>query len=116
MKKIVALASFAFLLVALSACNKPELLQEAPPCIQKKINQALNKPVQNPGMKVWKWTDASNTYYYVTSDCCDQFNYLYDDKCNIVCAPDGGFSGGGDGNCPNFQGTLVKTLVWEDPR
>lgn len=116
MKNVVLFASIAFLLIVASACKKPDLQEDVPPCIKQKINQAINQPVQNPPMQVWKWTDNSNTYYYVTSGCCDQFNYLYDDKCNIVCAPDGGFSGGGDGNCPTFQGTVVKTLVWKDPR
>lgn len=116
MKKVILFTSFVVSLVATSACKKPELNKDAPLCIQQMIDQALNEPVQNPGMEVWKWTDNNDTYYYVTSGCCDQYNYLYDDKCNIVCAPDGGFTGAGDGNCPVFQGTVVKTLVWEDPR
>jgi len=55
-------------------------------------------------------------FYYITSDCCDQFNYLYDDKCNLICAPDGGLSGMGNGKCPNFNGQIEKTLVWLDDR
>ena len=116
MKNVVLFTGLAVLLIAVSACNKPDLQTDVPNCIEKKIKKAMNASVQNPPMEVWKWTDNSNTYYYVTSGCCDQFNYLYDDKCNIVCAPDGGFSGGGDGNCPTLQGTVVKTLVWKDPR
>ncbi|MFQ5447533.1 MAG: hypothetical protein ACE5FF_11420 [Saprospiraceae bacterium] len=26
-----------------------------------------------------------------------------DENCNLVCAPDGGFTAGRDGNCPNFR-------------
>lgn len=111
---LITLLSLAFF--SLNSCKKLDLEQDVPNCIEKKIKSILNEPVRNPSAQVWKWQDDVNTYYYITSDCCDQFNYLYDDKCNVVCAPDGGFTGGGDGNCPTFQGQLVKTLVWEDPR
>jgi len=102
--------------LSLSSCSKVEETKERPSCIDNKIEEILNEPVQNPAAQVWKWEDNVNTYYYITSDCCDQYNYLYNEKCEVVCAPDGGFTGGGDGNCPTFQGTIVQTLVWEDPR
>ena len=114
--KIILPLIVAISIFSLNACTKVEVNEKVPNCIEKKIRKLLNKSVQNPAAKVWKWEDDQNTYYYFTSDCCDQYNYLYDDKCELVCAPDGGFSGGGDGNCPNFQGTVVQTLVWEDPR
>ena len=54
--------------------------------------------------------------YYVVLPCCDFFNEVYDDKCNYLGAPDGGFTGGGDGNCvPGIQ-NATKTLIWKDPR
>ena len=76
----------------------------------------MDEPVQNPAAKVWKWSVDGSEYFYITSGCCDQFNYLYNKKCNEVCAPDGGFAGIGDGNCPTFEGEISKSLVWEDNR
>lgn len=87
-----------------------------PNCVERKIKKIKKEKVQNPPAKVWEWKVNGETYYYITSDCCDQFNYLYDDKCNEICAPDGGFSGSGDGKCPQFNGPIEKTLVWEDDR
>ena len=29
---------------------------------------------------------------------------------------DGGFSGFGDGNCPDFNSEIIKTLIWKDQR
>jgi hypothetical protein len=45
------------------------------------------------------------------------FSSLYDAKGNVICAPDGGIIGTGDGGCPDFisQRTGEK-LIWEDPR
>lgn len=38
---------------------------------------------------------------------------LYDKNCNLICHPDGGFSGGGYGKCPDFSnGILMKKIVW----
>jgi len=114
--KSILFSILAISILSLSSCSKVEVNEEVPNCIEKKIQNILNEPVQNPAAKVWKWEDDQDTYYYFTSDCCDQYNYLYDNKCKLVCAPDGGFTGNGDGNCPSFQGTVVQTLVWEDPR
>lgn len=102
--------------LACSSCKKDEEEIETKTCIEIKIDELKNEQVQNPPAKIWEWKADSKTYYYVTSGCCDQFNFLYDHNCNKVCAPDGGFSGNGDGNCPEFNSEIEKTLVWEDNR
>jgi hypothetical protein len=43
---------------------------------------------------------GDRVYYYAVSGCCDQLNPLFDADGKYVCAPDGGFSGRGDGRCP----------------
>lgn len=97
-------------------CNSPDLEKDAPPCIQRKIKDIQKEDVWNPPAEVWEWKVDGNTYYYFTSSCCDQYNYLFDENCNQICAPDGGFTGNGDGNCPNFSGSIQKSLVWRDNR
>ncbi len=86
------------------------------PCIDEKITELQTKEVQNPPAEVWKWEADDSVYYYITSDCCDQFNYLYDENCVVICAPDGGFTGNGDRKCPTFNGDITKTLIWKDDR
>lgn len=87
-----------------------------PPCIENKIAEILANEVSNPPTEVWKWDVDDKTYYYITSDCCDQFNILYSENCEMICAPDGGFTGEGDGKCPEFKGEIIKMLVWQDSR
>lgn len=87
-----------------------------PACIDDKIGEILNEEVRNPPAQIWEWNEDEQTYYYITSDCCDQYNYLYDINCIEICAPDGGITGTGDGNCPDFVGDIERTLVWEDIR
>ena len=100
----------------LPACDKLVLLADVPSCIEEKIRDIKKEEMRNPPAQVWKWEVDGNTYFYITSDCCDQYNYLYDEDCSVVCAPDGGFTGNGDGNCPDFNEEIIKTLVWKDDR
>ncbi len=112
MKKV-----FFFLLILVFSCAKDKTQSMGlPACVQAKIETIKNQPVENPPKEVWKWQVDGNTYYYFTAACCDQYTELYDSNCNLVCHPDGGFTGSGDGNCPTFSGNIVKTLVWKDPR
>jgi len=87
-----------------------------PACIESKIKNVIKNEVTNPPTQVWKWKVDGKIYYYITADCCDQYNYLYDNNCELICAPDGGIIGSGDGNCPEFTGEILKTLVWQDQR
>ena len=107
---------FTFIITLLTGCPTDDVSEEIPTCIENKIATILNNEVTNPPTQIWKWEVDSKTYFYITADCCDQFNYLYTTNCEIVCAPDGGFSGNGDGNCPTFTSEIKKTLVWEDQR
>ena len=104
------------LLLTVLSCGKLNLKKEVPNCIEKKIKQIKNEEVSNPPAQVWEWKTSGKTYYYISSDCCDDYNYLYDDHCNVVCAPDGGITGNGDGKCPDFKNSIQKTLVWKDER
>ena len=112
MKKAVLFSLFLLIL----SCNNSDNEIDAPTCIETKILEIKKSDIQNPPAKVWKWEVDGDIYYYLTSDCCDQYSYLYNENCEIVCAPDGGITGNGDGKCPVFTNKIVKTLVWEDER
>lgn len=107
---------FLFLLLIISSCHKVELNEEVPPCIEEQIETIACEEVYNPPAEVWKWEVDNKTYYLITSDCCDQFDYLYSTECLLVCSPSGGFTGEGDGNCPEFESNVKRSLVWKDDR
>lgn len=107
---LLGLLSFLFL-----GCSKSKII-EVPKCIEDKIKQIQTEPVRNPAAEVWLWEVDGESYFFITADCCDQFNPLYDSDCNWVCSPSGGFSGMGSGDCPEFSGTIEKTLIWKDDR
>ncbi|CAF1450347.1 unnamed protein product [Rotaria sp. Silwood1] len=90
---------------------------DIPKCIQEKINNILAEPVWNPPASIMKYLYNDKTMYLLSSDCCDQFNNLYDESCNYICAPSGGFTGRGDGQCMNFhQQAKFLGKVWVDTR
>ncbi|WP_339923153.1 hypothetical protein [uncultured Cyclobacterium sp.] len=117
MKNSIKIVAGLFLSsLAIMSCTDLELEKDVPNCIKQKIKKIQKEDVHNPPASVWEWKVESHTYYYITSNCCDQYNYLFDENCNVICAPDGGFSGTGDGNCPDFTAEIEKTLIWEDNR
>jgi hypothetical protein len=85
--------------------------------LDRLIEQFQNTPVGNPPRSVWKYEYRGQIVYYVPPQCCDQFSILYDAAGKVLCAPDGGLTGRGDGKCPDFfQERKNGVLVWQDPR
>lgn len=105
--------SFLFVITG-SQCNKTDTI---PKCINAKIAEIKAQPKWNPPAKVSEYEYQGKTVYYFTSNCCDQYNVVYDSNCNYICAPSGGLSGQGDGKCKDFnaEAKLVK-VIWEDER
>jgi hypothetical protein len=97
-------------------CNKEGNIK-IPSCISEKIEAIKQQPKYNPPATVSRYSYKSQYVYFFSSDCCDQYNYLYDKNCNIICAPSGGITGKGDGKCADFrQEATGETLIWKDPR
>jgi hypothetical protein len=74
-------------------------------------------PVRNPPGEVIRYEYQGGTVYYVPAECCDQLSTLYDADGNVICSPDGGIGGRGDGRCPDFLDSRQdKEVVWQDSR
>ncbi len=96
-------------------CHKETTQKVIPECIKAKIKVLEQEPPRKAA--IWQYDYDGKTVYYVASGCCDQYNLLFDSDCNIICSPDGGISGDGDGRCSDFYAkSKNKTLVWEDKR
>lgn len=110
---ILALFVFAGAIV-FSACPQKDIVLYSD-CVQALIDSLEAIPVLSPPARVEEWTVGTEKYIYSTSDCCDFFNYLRNLDCEMICAPDGGITGMGDGNCPDLK-NVEKMLIWEDNR
>ena len=115
-KNYLVKISSLFIFLILTSCASSNLDDETPICIKNKIEELRKLEVYNPPAQIWKWEVDNQFFYYITSNCCDQYNYLYNENCEIICAPDGGIIGKGDGKCPTFYSEIIKTLIWKDTR
>lgn len=88
-----------------------------PACVQARIDSIKKEPRWNPPAQVDEYNFNGKRVFLFSSNCCDQYNVLVDGDCIYQCAPTGGLTGKGDGQCPGFEqsATHIK-LVWKDPR
>ncbi len=87
------------------------------PWLNQMIQQMQEEATANPPAKVYRYTYKDQEVYYVTGRCCDIPGKVYDMYGNIICEPDGGITGKGDGRCPDFfEQRKDETLIWEDKR
>ncbi len=85
-----------------------------PSCIRQQIIAFENKTAQNPPIQIDEYIYNGKRVFFFTADCCDQFNTLYDENCNVICSPSGGIEGGGDHKCEGFfNAAKPKGPVWK---
>jgi hypothetical protein len=88
-----------------------------PAWVDQLIQQFESQPVGNPPQSIWRFEYNGQEVYYIPPQCCDQYSTLYDAQGAVLCAPDGGFSGGGDGKCRDFFDQRTnEQLIWQDNR
>lgn len=110
------------LTLTLASCKAQEaneltLSEETPECIKTKIAEIVAGDVWNPPAKIYSYTYDRQTVYFVSSRCCDIPSIVYNDKCEAICSPDGGFTGRGDGKCTDFyESRSNEQLIWKDTR
>ena len=103
------------LVIALSGCGglAPEF---EPAWLRQLIAEQRAQPVANPPAYVARQVYEQGVFYYLPPRCCDIWSELYDEEGELVCHPDGGITGTGDGQCPDLGALLSEEIVWRDPR
>jgi hypothetical protein len=82
-----------------------------------KIDSIKKGGVWNPPAEIHEYKLQNKLFYAISADCCDRFTTVVDANCNYVCAPSGGFTGRGDGKCPDFFNNAKHVqLAWKDNR
>jgi len=88
-----------------------------PDWINNRIQKIQSTRQLNPPAQVYRYEYRGQTVYYETISGADQFSTLYDTAGKVLCHPDGGLTGKGDGNCPDFEKRRTGgVLVWTDQR
>ena len=88
-----------------------------PQWLKARIAAVLSERKRNPTIRIMSYQYGGQTVYYQSAPCCDQFSEVFDTKGKLICQPDGGITGKGDGKCSDFDKTKTnEKLVWQDPR
>jgi hypothetical protein len=88
-----------------------------PNWLKARIATILAERLRNPRTRILKYEYDGQTVYWESAPCCDQYSILYDTKGKVVCNPDGGITGKGDGKCADFNKNKTnEKMVWQDPR
>lgn len=101
----------------LSAPSAPNRWAELPQPLQELARQIQDGPVSNPPDQFLRHRIEGRSYYYRPARCCDFYSELYDAAGRLVCHPDGGLTGRGDGRCPGLMERAGPgELLWRDKR
>jgi hypothetical protein len=117
MKQKLILIIFLLGIIFITGCAQ-KVPKDEPAWVQELIQKAIDAPAANPGVEIYKCVYQGQTAYYFPPQCCDQFGGLIAENGTGICAPDGGYSGRGDGMCPapfSMESSQCK-LIWRDPR
>lgn len=116
-RKRLLLATIAAAVVTACATAYPTDVADQPAWLQAMIAQIRSEPVTNPPSSIIRYRYNGATVYYRPARCCDIFAELYDATGNLICHPDGGLAGNGDGKCPDFAAARTEErVIWADAR
>ena len=88
-----------------------------PAWLKARIAAVLSERKRNPITRILRYQYEGKDVYYQSAPCCDQYSQVFDTKGKLICQPDGGITGKGDGQCPDFEKNKSnEKLVWQDPR
>ncbi len=102
-------------------CKKLDVPKGTPGCIKKEIREiSRNKGGCDQPLAIYKYEFKGETVYFINyGKACggDMSDIVWDEKCNLICSPAGGITGGGDQKCPDFfQESTNAQLIWIDER
>jgi uncharacterized protein DUF6970 len=105
---------------ALAACGSARPASSpapVPAAVAALIHQLESEPKANPPAYIASYEYQGKVVYYLPPRCCDIFGDLYDAAGQLLCHPDGGLAGHGDGRCPDFLSQRRnETIIWRDGR
>jgi hypothetical protein len=117
--EVIKQIGLVLIVLGLAACGAQPAGQspQVPTAVTALIEDLKSQPVANPPAYVASYDYSGQVVYYVPPRCCDIFGDLYDGQGQLICHPDGGIAGHGDGRCSDFFSQRSnETVLWRDTR
>src|SRR5262245_29307309 len=113
----VRILAVCLFLAAACAERNPVAPDQRPEWLASLIHELETQPVANPPAFIARYEYKGDTVYFVPQRCCDVMSVVYRSDGAVICRADGGFTGTGDGRCPDFFAERRSELIiWRDPR
>jgi len=111
-KMIFSVAVITLLFFSCSNKNGNKSNVSIPSCLSQQIALLDKKQTTDPPVQIDEYMYNNKRVFLFTAGCCDQYNTVYDEQCNAICAPSGGLDGKGDHKCENFlkDAKLIKKI------
>jgi hypothetical protein len=104
------------ILILLAGCSQATQSGN-PDWVDQLIKKFASDPIGNPPLSIWRYEYNGQAVYFIPAHCCDISSILYDTSGNVLCSPDGGIKGDGDGRCQDFFDQRInEKLIWNDTR
>ncbi|WP_425600342.1 DUF6970 domain-containing protein [Luteimonas deserti] len=106
------------IILALAISWTARASENLPHFVQDLVERYKQMPPRSSPGAVWRYQYEGRVVYFVPRlPCCDIPSALYTASGELLCHPDGGFTGLGDGTCLDFFGKRTsERLVWRDAR
>ncbi|MEL6134608.1 MAG: hypothetical protein AAFR59_14705, partial [Bacteroidota bacterium] len=107
-----------FMMIGWMGCGIPfELPEGMPTCMRQRMGQILSEAPWEPTARIYEVSYQNQRAYFIPAHCCDIPSELYTADCQVLCFPDGGLNGQGDGRCMDFEFREEEAkLIWQDKR
>ncbi len=99
----------------LQSCSTPQnnSLNNHPRWVNETITLAKKNPSTMP-VTIARYLYRNQTVYYISPMVIDGFSQLFDTKHTLLCSPEGGLTGKGDGQCTDFfQDAKNKVILFK---
>lgn len=114
---LVLIVVVGYLTVGKKLISPTPIPSSAPSWLKNLIAEQEGNPVANPPASLTQCEYKNKIVYYLPPRCCDISSALYNENGNVICSPDGGFTGAGDGKCADFFDTRQQCkIIWKDSR
>jgi hypothetical protein len=117
LRKQLVLLAFVMFVACANNPIAPNSANLVPAWLTALTHEVEAQPVANPPALIARYDYKGQSVYFLPQQCCDIMGVLYRADGSVMCRPDGGLTGRGDGQCDDFfVERKNERIIWRDAR